>query len=115
MPDAAERRAVVDEAKAVVSSEDAHLGRPGKTLLQNINRFEYVMSKFGLTKNGLGITSHGLRHQAMNDGYEAIAGCPSPVRGGKCPDKEIEKKARLRMTRNAGHGGTRTSNSYYGR
>lgn len=115
MPDADVRRAVLDEAKAFVSSEDAHLGRPNKTLLQNINRFEYCMRKFGLTKNGLGVTGHGLRHQVMNDGYEAITGCASPVRGGKCESKELEDKARARMTRTAGHNRKQITSAYYGK
>lgn len=115
MPDAAERRAVLDEAKAMVGSEDAHLGCPGKTLKQNISRFEYVMKKFDLTRDGLGVTGHGLRHQAMNDGYEALTGTTSPVRGGGCEDKELDEQARLRMTRNAGHNRKQISSGYYGK
>lgn len=115
MPDAAERRAVLEEAKAMVCSEDAHLGRPDRSLKQNINRFEYVMRKFGLTKDGLGVTGHGLRHQGMNDGYEAITGTASPVRGGVCVDKELDEKARLRQTRNAGHSRKQITSAYYGK
>ena len=115
MPDAAQRRAVLDEAKAMVSSEDAHVGRPGKTLIQNIKRFEYVMAKFNLTKDGLGVTGHGLRHQAMNDGLEALTGEKSPVRGGDTlQNNEAAEVAKLRMTRNAGHNRTQITRSYYG-
>lgn len=115
MPDAAQRRAVLDEAKAFVGSEDAHVGRPGKNLLQNINRFEYVMRKFGLTHSELGVTGHGLRHQAMSDGYEALTGVPSPVRGGVLQDPALKEQARLRMTRNAGHNRTQITSAYYGK
>lgn len=115
MQDAAGRRAVLDEAKLMVGSEDAHLGRPNQTLVQNIKHFEYVMQKFGITKDGLGVTSHGLRHQAMNDGYEELAGCPSPVRGGKCEDKTLDDNARIRMTQNAGHIRTQITSAYYGK
>ena len=115
MPDAGERRAVLDEAKAMVDSEDAHIGQPGKTLIQNINRFEYVMRKFGLTNEGLGVTGHGLRHQAMSDGYEALVGTPSPVRGGVCEDENAVEVAKLRMTRNAGHNRPQITQSYYGK
>ena len=113
MPDAAERRAALDEAKAMVSSEDAHLGAPGRTLKQNIARFEYVMKKFGLTRAEKGVTGHGLRHQAMNDGFEALTGRPSPVRGGEKVQAE-EEGALLRMTRNAGHNRTAITRGYYG-
>jgi len=115
MPDAAERRAVLDEAKSLVGSEDSHLGKPNKTLRQNISRFEYVVKKFGLTKEESGVTGHGLRHQMMSDGYEALTGTPSPVRGGECEDKALEERARLRMTQNAGHNRKQISSSYYGK
>ena len=114
MPDAAERRSVLEEAKAMVGNEDAHLGRPGRTLIQNLNRFEYLMRKYGMTKRERGITSHGLRHQAMNDGYEALSGVASPVRGGGVVDAETDAKAKLRMTRNAGHNRQRITGAYYG-
>jgi len=56
------------------------VAEPGRTLKQNLNRFDYIMGCVGLTKDGLGVTSHGLRHQRLNDLFEEVAGVPSPVR-----------------------------------
>lgn len=116
MPDAAKRRAVLDEAKACVDSADAHMGRPGSTLLQNLRRFFYICNKAGITASKLGITSHGLRHGLMSDGFEALTGHQPQVRGGDGEglSKESEAEARLRMTRNAGHGRTQITSAYYG-
>ena len=37
-------------------------------------RFGYVLRKFGITSQGLGITAHGLRHEALIEEYIAITG-----------------------------------------
>ena len=64
----------------MVKRVDGHIGHPDRTLKQSLRRFNYVMEYHGITRRHLGITSHGLRHQRLNDLYEEIAGVPSPVR-----------------------------------
>lgn len=59
--DTAGKREALEEAKRLVTMKTGHLGRPGKTLAQNMRRFNYVMAKFGITRRMLGITAHGLR------------------------------------------------------
>jgi len=74
------QREVLDQAKRIVTRWDGAVAEPGRTLKQNLNRFDYIMGCVGLTKDGLGVTSHGLRHQRLNDLFEEVAGVPSPVR-----------------------------------
>ncbi|MCB6185091.1 integrase domain-containing protein [Leeia sp. TBRC 13508] len=45
-----------------------------------IQRYKYVMHKFGITKKSLGITSHGLRHQFLINRFEDLSGIPAPIR-----------------------------------
>lgn len=72
------------------------------------------MKKCEITKEQLGITPHGLRHQYLNDKYEEVAGRPSPVRGGIIEDVEKDREARLVTMLEAGHGRTKIGASYYG-
>lgn len=90
-----------------------YVGRPGFTSTQNSSRFYYVIRKCGIAKKLLGVVAHGLRHQFVNDAYEAETGSPSPVRGGVGrPVGDIE--ARVRAARLLGHSRTRATTAYIG-
>lgn len=90
-----------------------YVGRPGFTSTQNSARFYYVIRKCGIAKKLLGVVAHGLRHQFVNDAYEAETGSPSPVRGGVGrPIGDIE--ARARAARLLGHSRTRATTGYIG-
>ena len=90
-----------------------YVGRPGFTSTQNSARFYYVIRKCGIAKKLLGVVAHGLRHQFVNDAYEAETGSPSPVRGGVGrPVGDIE--ARVRAARLLGHSRTRATTGYIG-
>ena len=112
--DTAEKRTAFEAAKRCVESKSAHLGRPGKTLEQNLERFRYVMRKFGITKAMLGVTAHGLRHEYANDRYEQFAGVASPVRGGPAIKREEDRAARLRLAEELGHSRENISCAYVG-
>jgi integrase len=112
--DTPERVAAIEHAQSVVTTRDGHMGHPLGTLKQNMNRFENVMKKFGITKNGLGVTSHGLRHEALLKQYETIAGEAAPIRGGPRPPKAIERLARQECADLAGHAKKRAAASYLG-
>lgn len=115
------QRQILAEAKAFVSRWDGSIGRPGKDLKQNIDRFAYIMKKLGLTKEGLGVTAHGLRHQRLNDIFEEVAGVPSPVRQAsgldrinKGDDPERWKEAQQKVSSVAGHARLSISSAYTG-
>lgn len=114
------QRQVLDQAKSWVKKVDGHIGHPGKTLKQSLRRFNYVMEKIGATRKVMGVTSHGLRHQRLNDLFEEIAGIPSPVRqeetktGVLTADPMRIDLARARVSEEAGHTRLSISNAYIG-
>ncbi len=55
-----QRQQAVAHAQRVAGTDvEAHLGRPDRSLKQNMQRFAYVLRKFGFTKRKLGVTAHG--------------------------------------------------------
>jgi integrase len=113
----AAQRDLIDYAKTTVSKVNEHIGHPDLNLEQAIRRFNYVMEKFGITHRALGITSHGLRHQFLNDLYETLTGVPSPVRSTNVTaqiDQLTHDLARSRISQDAGHTRLAISNAYIG-
>lgn len=109
-----EREAAVAFAQAQVSGQDAHMGDPAHDLRRNLRRFDYVVSKFGITLRDLGMTGHGLRHEVLIEHYEAITGSPPPVRGGGMLPPEVDRAARRAVAQLAGHARTRAAGAYLG-
>ena len=112
-----EQRDILALAKSRVKHVNEHIGHPDLNLEQSIRRVNYVFEKFGLTRRGLGVTAHGLRHEHLNDVYESIAGVPSPVRSGSVTaeiDKHLHDIARARVSQEAGHARLNISNAYIG-
>ena len=114
--DSDSKREALQYALRVSKGLHGSIGWEDKTLKQAADYFSNTIRKFGLTKKELGVTSHGLRHQYLNDGYERITGHPSPVRGGEkgAVDPDVEIEARTRMTLEAGHSRTSITPAYYG-
>jgi len=112
-----EQREILALAKSKVRHVNEHIGHPDSNLEQSIRRFNYVLERFGVTKGGLGITSHGLRHQHLNDLYEKITGTASPVRSKSLTadvDKLTHDIARARVTQEAGHSRLGITSAYIG-
>ena len=109
-----EQLAAVEFAQGVVDSRDAHMGDPRRDLKRNLRRLDYVLEKFGITLRERGATAHGLRHEVLNDVYEDIAGVPSPVKGGGPASPELDRAARLAVSRLAGHARARAADAYLG-
>jgi|ERR1700674_42729 integrase len=97
------KRQAIERAKLIAVHQYSHLGPPGKSLKQNLDRFGYVMRKAGITKSQLQVTVHGLRHQFANDLYLALTDIPSPVRGGEPTDLARHVAACLEISRQLGH------------
>ena len=115
------QRAVLDAAKAMVKRMNGHMGHPDKTLKQSLRRFLYVLESHGITQSGMGITSHGLRHQRLNDLYEEVAGEPSPVRRDGRGTQTVSEAdpyrvelARAKVSEAAGHARLSISGAYTG-
>lgn len=91
-----------------------YVGAPGRTAVQNANRFYNVLRRFEITKAALGVTAHGLRHQHANDRYEELAGEPSPVRGGAGVG-DADGAARMAVSSELGHGRIEITDAYLGK
>jgi hypothetical protein len=56
------------------------------------------MHREKVTRKGLGITSHGLRHEYVHERYEEKLGVVAPVKGGGKPDMDADDaNAKKRM------------------
>lgn len=114
--DTPQRIAALAYAQATTAAlgSDAPMGSPSRDLRGNLRHFDYVVRKFGISAGGLGITAHGLRHEALIDEYVALTGQQPPVRGGEAADPQAEADARKAVARFAGHERTRASSAYLG-
>lgn len=120
----ANQRQLIEDAKALADPKSGLLRRRGKTIQQARRKFYALMEKHGLTKEGLGVTAHGLRHEYANAVYEEIAGVPAPVnqaysqgsQNGQAykPSREVEMQARKTVTSALGHGRTSVTTAYTG-
>lgn len=102
-------------ARRFIRHESGHVGRPGLTLKQSLDRFSYVMRTAGVSKRSLGVTAHGLRHQFAADLYFELTHVHPPVRGG-APwlDPETRRQAYLEVARQLGHNRPQISGAYLG-
>ncbi|NMG30605.1 phage integrase N-terminal domain-containing protein [Aromatoleum evansii] len=115
------QRKVLDEAKAMVRGVRSSVADPSLSLKQALDRFSNVCARFGISKKGLGVTAHGLRHQGLNDLFESVAGVPSPIRTEGDIKAAIDTVgrdqidlARARVSEAAGHARLSISGSYIG-
>jgi integrase len=105
----------LERARQVALRPTDHVGHPGLSLRQALDRFSNVVRTVGLTRDGLGVTAHGLRHEFANDLYFEIAQVRSPVQGG---DPALDPKVRLdayrQVAEQLGHHRPRVSGAYLG-
>ena len=87
---------------------------PRLSLQQALRRLRYVMERFGVTRAGLGVVPHGLRHQGAADDYRAMTGELPPVAGGGIVDRELDAQARQCIAERLGHGRRQIVSAYLG-
>jgi len=114
------QRAALDWAIAVArKNPKGELAEPGLTLEQSTKRQRYIFAKYGLTKKGLGILPHGLRHQFGTDLLRELTGLPAPVLG-LLPAEVYQSKwlimrdAYLEVSRQMGHERVSITGAYAG-
>lgn len=114
-------RVVPIEFKLSTLEEAAKLSNPytgstiphGYTKTQWKDRYYAVLKKHGVTKNGLGITSHGLRHQFLQTMYERLTGVSAPIKKAEGRvDRATHKEAMQRVVEAAGHSRATKANAY---
>lgn len=75
--------------------------------------FYAVLEKHGITKNGCGVTAHGLRHQYFHQMYERMAGQAAAIKGGgKIVNRERHEEAMRKIVEAAGHSRQTKANAY---
>ncbi|MDR9017492.1 hypothetical protein FEP78_05064 [Burkholderia multivorans] len=75
--------------------------------------YYYVLAKHGVTKSGIGVTSHGLRHEYLQTLYERVAEVPAPIKGSPArPDPAAHEDAKRRVVEAAGHSRPSKANAY---
>lgn len=112
--DSPTREAAISFAQQVAGSRDAHMGDPAHDLKRNLRHFDNILRKFGISGAQLGVTAHGLRHEALIDHYETLTGRAPTVRGGVAPSPDVDRAARLSVARLAGHARIRSASAYLG-
>lgn len=108
------REAAIDYARRVAVGVNDSVSDSRLTLLQAMRRLRYVMERFGVTRAGLGVVPHGLRHQGAADDFEALTGAAPPIAGGPPVDPELDRQARLEISDRLGHGRIQIVSVYLG-
>ncbi|TCK33416.1 regulatory Fis family protein [Paraburkholderia sp. BL8N3] len=104
---------ILEEAATLSNGLTGSTVPADRTLSQWRNWYYYVLEKHGITKRGMGITSHGLRHEYLQTLYEETTGVPAPIkRGGERPDPQMHDEAMRRIVEAAGHTRRTKANTY---
>ena len=107
------RLAVLEEAMGLVDPARGSTTPAHYTIARWRGHYNFVLSKFGISKKGLGVTSHGLRHQWLQEYYESLTGVPAPVKGSaeRAP-VEAHRVALLSAVEAAGHSKPSKTGAY---
>lgn len=113
-----EQKALLAQLQVFAASNHGRLVPPGQRIDQAIERYNYLLKCFGLTKAFLGVTGHGLRCQFAIESLER-KGFIAPVRmhaeqARQKPTPELER-ARLQTSEELGHSRLNITTAYYGR
>ncbi|OXJ06870.1 Fis family transcriptional regulator [Burkholderia sp. LS-044] len=109
-----ERKIVIlEEAARLINGVTGSTIPAGRTLKQWRDWYYYVLAKHGVTKSGIGVTSHGLRHEYLQALYEQVAEVPAPIKGSPArPDPAAHEDAKRRVVEAAGHSRPSKANAY---
>lgn len=110
------QREALSQAQALSDKRSGRIYQRDKTQKQAYNRARYVMRKLGLTRDELGVTAHGLRHQYAQSSYTKITGVPTPIEGGAPEqiDRFSHTQACYEVMERLGHSRVDVGGSYYG-
>jgi site-specific recombinase XerD len=113
------QRDVLERAKLMAEqNKKGTLSLQGKTLEQSRDRFYYIVRKHGISRAGLGVTAHGLRHQFAARRYQEISGFGAPVTAHapatNAAVAEADLHARTELSRELGHFRPSITQAYTG-
>jgi integrase/predicted DNA-binding protein (UPF0251 family) len=107
------RFAALEEAAALSNPYTGSTIPHGYTKQQWRDRYYHVLRKHGITQSGLGVTSHGLRHQFLQEMYKTLAGVPASIkRQGESTSFELHRTGRQRVVEAAGRSRASKANAY---
>jgi len=86
-----------------------------KDLMKFRRRIYSVARRCGITKKGLGVCIHGLRHSAACRWFSELTGTQAPILGGGPIDAALDRKARAMISRRLGHVRLNIVDIYCGR
>lgn len=109
---------VMCRAKAMVKHRDRSMTPHKYSFYQWRSHYYYVCQENGISRQA-GITSHGLRHERLNEIYTALTGHLSPVRGGVLNTASLsavmrDQIARQEVSEIAGHCRPAIASAYLG-
>jgi len=115
-PSTATQSAVLERAKALVPYGASMIPAHYRRVAQWASRFYKLCRQIGLTREGLGVTTHSLRHDVLLDLFAEIAGEPAPVRreGDSQANSHRVQVAREVVAQHAGHSRTSVTSAYLG-
>jgi DNA-binding NtrC family response regulator len=104
---------ILEEAAGLSNGLTGSTVPADRTLGQWRDWYYYVLEKHGITKRGMGITSHGLRHEYLQTLYRDTTGVPAPIkRADARPDPKLHEEAMRRVVEAAGHSRLNKSGAY---
>ncbi len=106
------RLEVLEEAATLVDPSSGSTTPASYSINEWRSRYNAVLRKYGIYKKGLGVTSHGLRHQWLQEYYKTLTGVDAPVKGGKAPDLEAHRQAIQAVVEAAGHSKASKTGAY---
>jgi integrase len=111
-----QQRDLLEQAKVIAAGNARGIltADPSLSYDKARNHFYYLVRLIGMTKKGLAVTPHSLRHTFANDTYERLAGAPSPVHGGKGVDIQVHRDAQQEVAERCGHGRRNATSAYTG-
>jgi len=112
------QRDVLARAKLLITHKAHSLIPVNYNFKQWKNHYYYVCHENGISRKE-GITSHGLRHERLNEIYQTITGQVSPVKRKDSEEKnafnsELDQIARQEIVEVAGHSRSSVSSAYIG-
>lgn len=110
-----QQRDLLRRAK-LLADKNCSTSDQSKSLVQWKNHYYHVLRRVEITRKN-GFTSHGLRHERLNEIYREQTGSLSPVQGGSksAVSRADDKAARQEVAEVAGHSRSSVSSAYLGR
>lgn len=95
---------VLEEALKYANARHGSTTPDGYTIKRWRDHYNKVMRRHGIHKTGLGITSHGLRHEWLQAYYKTLTGFDAPIKGAaERPDIETHKAEMKEAIEAVGH------------